>query len=286
MTLKHPVDSSQATRPRLRRCVALSSLLVISALSLALSQRGWAEVSCEIPDQTATEGDTFVASSEAEAELVQREYKLGQTGFKAGRYQEALSHFLRVYRVAAHPNLVYNIAVSFEKLKEYQSAISFYRCYLKLHPKSEIRAKVTFSIDTLTLLDAQERKRAEAGQVAPQPEPTRVWAWSGVALGGSALIGGAILGGYALSLDDDLGGFSDGDSAVAFRDLESRRDSSALTADVLMISGALLTSVSLYFALREAPRPSEEVSVSSSDSPLSGLKFNVGLNALTLSGAF
>ena len=85
-------------------------------------------------------------------EIARREYKLGLIDFKQKRYREALKRFIRVYRLQPHPNLVYNMARSFEELKEYQSAAEYYRKYLKIEPDSPDRAQIEITIETMEKL--------------------------------------------------------------------------------------------------------------------------------------
>ena len=78
------------------------------------------KVCAQANDQSKTNSQKMIRDKE-KLEIARSEYKTGLADFKAKRYRDALKRFNRVYRLQPHPNLVYNMARSFEELKEYKS---------------------------------------------------------------------------------------------------------------------------------------------------------------------
>ena len=203
--------------------------------------------------QAANQQNTRTAESKSpkkaeqeKLEIARREYKLGLVDFKQERYREALKRFIRVYRLQSHPNLIYNMARSFEELKEYQNAAEYYRKYLIIEPNSRDRAQVEITIDTM-------EKLAQKSQADQEQFLTKRVAWSGVAMGSIMVIGGAMFGVQALNRSETLGNYQAGDSLQDFNRTYQERDQAALLSDLFMLSGVAIGSVGLYFALKSQP---------------------------------
>jgi len=116
---------------------ALSALLCIAALATT-------------PAAIAGEADPAGRSGEQEAAAAA--YKKGVGYFKEKRFSDAIREFNKAYRLDPNAVLVFNMARAFEELKEYASAIEFYRKYLEMAPDAQDRASVEESIRTLELL--------------------------------------------------------------------------------------------------------------------------------------
>lgn len=97
-------------------------------------------------------------------------YKAGVEHFKAKRYVDAIAEFNKAYRIAPNAVLLFNKARAFEELKEYDSAIEFYRRYLDMEPEATDRAAVEDAIRTLELLSKRE-KAPETGTLVVQSTP-------------------------------------------------------------------------------------------------------------------
>ena len=266
------------------RCLGMISVLVLVGSSVA--GEVWAErsKSSKRPSVAKSSGE-FHDSDEEGLKIAQREYQAGLEDFKAERYRDALRRFNRVYRIKSHPNLVYNMARSFEQLNEYESAAIYYQRYLSLKPQSDDREQVSLTIETMKRLAAQKTSKATPKPVDRSGQRTLLW--SGVATGGAMMIGGIFLGARALSLDQELSDTNYGNSVGRFDDTLSRRDRAALFADVLTISGAAITGVSLYFMLRSlgAPRPTATTRAQA-DAAQPSFQMILSPSSLTVSGAF
>ena len=202
------------------------------------------------------------------------EYNLGLADFKAERYRDALQRFVRVYRLNPHPNLVYNMARSFEQLKEYQNAADYYRKYLDIEPSSKDREQVEMTISTMIRLAKDGENQVQTSE----QRTIRKVGWGGVVMGGTLILGGSMFGIRALNRSEELGRFGPGDSLQDFNRVESQRDEAALLSDLFMVSGVAISSLGLYFALR-SDKTQEESSVSS-------LHLSFSPNGLVFQGVF
>lgn len=272
MSIKPRPSSSKTT------CESITAYLMVILFlfhGLTIQDLSAKTLDLNTPQETKEDSNEVQASSQQEKLAIARqEYKLGLEDFKAKRYREALKRFIRVYRLQPHPNLVYNMARSFEELKEYQSAADYYRKYLKIQPNTPDRAQIEMTIVTMENL------------AKPSAQPTghserflsKRMAWSGVAMGSIMIIGGAMFGVQALNRSDSLNSFKAGDSLQAFARTYQERDQAALLSDLFMISGVAISSIGLYFALKAPPV------TTSSDKASISLSFTG--QGLSIQGAF
>ena len=206
-------------------------------------------------------------------EIARTEYKSGLTDFKAGRYRDALKRFVRVYRLQPHPNLVYNMARSFEELKEYKNAAEYYRKYLTIAPNSEDKAQIEITITTMEKLSEEQPIQP----VKPVENLLRKRVgWATAAMGTILIVGGAMFGVRALNRSEELRRFGEGDSLQLFNKVYDERNQAALLSDIFTISGVAIGSLGLYFALKPSSKQSTKRTVAIS---LTG-------NGLSIQGAF
>jgi hypothetical protein len=141
--------------------------------------------------------------------------------FAAGRYQEALDVFVKLYAEKLHPNYLRNIGRCYQNLGEPDKAISSFREYLRKAKgvTPEERAEIDGYIKEMEELKQQrsappppprpepkleappppvveERPSTLLAPVAPAPEPsppfyTRWWFWG--AIGGAAAVAAVVL---------------------------------------------------------------------------------------------
>lgn len=92
-------------------------------------------------------------SPPAEAESpAKAAYRAGVGFFKEHQYADAIREFNKAYRLDPNPVLVFNMARAFEELKQYDSAIEYYKKYLEMAPQAPDRAKVEDSLRALEIL--------------------------------------------------------------------------------------------------------------------------------------
>ncbi len=82
-------------------------------------------------------------------------YRQGVEHFKQKQFADAIREFNKAYRLDPNPVLVFNMARAFEELKQYESAIEYYRKYLEMLPDAPDRKTVEESIRTLEILQKQ-----------------------------------------------------------------------------------------------------------------------------------
>lgn len=93
------------------------------------------------------------ATREAEARSV---FEAGQTAFNAMRYVDALSYFRRSYGLSRRPELLFNIALCADRLRDDEMAISAYEQYLAAMPTAANEREVQGRLDALR--EAQRRR--------------------------------------------------------------------------------------------------------------------------------
>ena len=187
-------------------------------------------------------------SQPASAETLSQEeaeYEKGLTYFKAGDYERAVLSFMSVYRIAPNPNLVYNIARSFEELKRFNEAADFYTEYLKLKPTASDRAQIEITIKTLRSLGNNQPSTAQKTQRASSDTGTSgrtVLMWSAIGVGGALLATGVWSGLEASDAADQRDAAT---SANAYQSAQDKMSSAAGRADLLYLGGALFVGAGL-----------------------------------------
>ena len=88
-------------------------------------------------------------------------YDAGVEHFKAGRFQDAIVEVNKAYRLDPNAVLVFNMARAFEELKQYASAVEYYRKYLEMAPSAPDRKNVEETLRTLEILQKQTAAPAE-----------------------------------------------------------------------------------------------------------------------------
>jgi tetratricopeptide (TPR) repeat protein len=113
------------------------SFLLLIALALALPP---ARASADEPSDALAK-QRFAAAAQA---------------YREARYRDAIAGFLEANRLDPHPELVFNVGQSYEKLGDVANALRWYREYLRLAPGVVDRATIEASIRNL---EARLRER-------------------------------------------------------------------------------------------------------------------------------
>ena len=61
----------------------------------------------------------------------------GETAQAQGRYEDAIAEYQRAYALVPHANALFNIAVCYERLSDWQRSVEFYQRYLDDGPASD-----------------------------------------------------------------------------------------------------------------------------------------------------
>ncbi len=97
--------------------------------------------------------------------------------FAAGRYDQALELFAKLYAETLHPVYLRNIGRCHQNMREPQKAIDAFRDYLSKNKKmsAEERTEIEGYIQEMQALRDEQAKQAAAAQVRPvAPPPTAV----------------------------------------------------------------------------------------------------------------
>lgn len=116
----------------------------------------------------ASVGAQAPAAANPDDEIAKGLYLAGKAAFDAGRYQEAYDRFFESYEHSQRPALLYNLAVTLDRLRRDEEALSNYRGYLQEVPDAENRTEVENRIRALEAA-ANNRKREP---IAPVVTPT------------------------------------------------------------------------------------------------------------------
>src|SRR5690554_2857852 len=105
---------------------AISVLLSVALVSAALPSAVFAE---DLTEGTAAAGDETL-SPEERARRVESLASSGADAYRSGDFEGAIRAFQEGYRLEPVPNLLYNIAKSYEKLEKYADAVDYYQRFV------------------------------------------------------------------------------------------------------------------------------------------------------------
>jgi hypothetical protein len=109
-----------------------------------------------------------IAPGRAVAEVDSREMQ-AREAFAAGRYQEALDGFVKLYAEKLHPNYLRNIGRCYQNLGDPDKAISSFREYLR--KAKGLRADERAEVDGYIKEMEELKKQREAAAATPPPPP-------------------------------------------------------------------------------------------------------------------
>jgi tetratricopeptide (TPR) repeat protein len=146
------------------------------------------------------------SSMDAEARSI---FSAGQVAFESGRFERALEHFLHAYELSGRAQLLFNIAVTHDRLRHDREALAMFEQYLAAVPDAPnreevegriaiLRDAVSHSQPTLAISPADAAAAANEAQAsapittrdteARVPITRKWWFWTllGVAVAGVA----------------------------------------------------------------------------------------------------
>jgi len=168
--------------------------VVIAALFATLAFSGVARAEAPPGDGVRETASSEEAKSHFEAALVH---------YRAGRYRSAIVELEKAYGVdPTGKDLVYNLAVVYEKLGELDSAIHYLERYVALEPDPDEVKHANAAIERLRGARSELKQQREAAPEEPCPEPAaseathsgRFDGW--VALTGGVSLVSAIVGAF------------------------------------------------------------------------------------------
>jgi tetratricopeptide (TPR) repeat protein len=87
--------------------------------------------------------------------------ELGQEAYTQGRYKEAAQLFIDAFAASPFAAFLYNTAMAYEKAKDNDNAVLFYRRYLSAEPKAPDYAKIDVKIRALLAVSKTQIKPSE-----------------------------------------------------------------------------------------------------------------------------
>lgn len=242
------------------------TLLSLWSLSLCMSSHRGASpwVAAAWADDSVfddTRGD--VSINQEALDRAEELFFKGLTAYQAKRYQDAAKHFLDAHNLVPFRDLLFNIARSYEGLKNKEEAIRYYKLYIKTKPIDE-----TLIIQRVRELgDVNFRRAQRSIRVNPHdnsnptlsptpsleassPLPREPLTWSTLG-GGAALV--------AMSLYFGMDALNQAESAraastpKAYEDFKEAAEGSALITDISLTVGLVAIAGGVFLWLNERP---------------------------------
>jgi tetratricopeptide (TPR) repeat protein len=105
---------------------------------------------------------------EHEQAAARKAFKDGRAAFDAGRFTEALERFEHAYSLSGRSELLFNIGLAADRIREDERALEAFEQYLEETPDSTHRMQVEQRVIALReAIDREQRKQSRA--VAPTP---------------------------------------------------------------------------------------------------------------------
>jgi len=108
-------------------------------------------------DEPSPEDEAARAERLEEGRLL---FLAAQRAFDDGRYPDALSSFERSYELAEDPQILYNIAITLDRLRRDEEALEAFQTYLRLQPSTpdrrDIEARIRIIEDQISQENAVE----------------------------------------------------------------------------------------------------------------------------------
>jgi len=136
------------------------------------------------------------AGQEEEAQAL---FDAARMAYEAGRYDDALERFQEAYEQSGHPELLYNIGMSADRLRHDDEALEAFEAYLSAVPDAENRVSVQNRIEALRQAIAERdavptpAETAAAADTGADSAPiwSKWWFWTALA---ALVVGGVVLG--------------------------------------------------------------------------------------------
>ncbi len=247
--------------------------LVAAVLSAALAF-GTAKSFAQAP--TATSGDQEAAKAH---------FLAGSAYYEQANYPDAVKEFNEAYRLSKRPDLLYNIALCYERLEQLDLAVGALRTYLRDKVDAPDRAIIEERIRNLELKEAQRANPpVMAERAPPKPEPARhhfrdvMPAVIVGSVGAAILIASLGTGLAAHGLHEDLASKCPNNHCPDDPSLKSERDTGdalAISSDALLAVGAAALAVGIVLLIIELRAPPKVASLflPSPSSPLVAPRF-------------
>jgi tetratricopeptide (TPR) repeat protein len=219
-----------------------------------------------------------------DSEMVERarsHFNAGIQYYGDSRFEEAAQEFSEAYRLTGHPDVLYNLAQSHDRLEHYEEAIESYRRYLdEADADSSERQRVERRVRELeTLLAARAAGEDEtegnavvvAAPAAPESGGLGALPWITMGVGAASIIAAVAFGVTASGIHSDLEARCDaGGSCAGYdpTDDASRGSTFATLADVFGVVGGVILGTGIVLLAIDLSRDSGEAETSQADASL------------------
>jgi tetratricopeptide (TPR) repeat protein len=207
-----------------------------------------------------------LAQSANDQEAARAHFMAGSAYYEQANYADAVKEFTEAYRLSQRADLLYNIALAYERLEKWDQAIAALNQYLHDKPDAQDRAIIQTRIENLN-----KRRIAALAVVAPAPPPAppappRKQHVASLVVGGigvGALLASIGTGVAALELQSQL------DSVCPARRCPSSQQQGkideggalALSTDILIGVGAAAVLVGVILFVVESRHPQRSASL-------------------------
>lgn len=106
-------------------------------------------------------------------EAAKAHYAAGSAYYEQANYADAVKEFNEAYRLSKRTDLLYNIAICYERLDDFDDAIATLQKYLVERPDAKDRVTIENRIANLTKLRDQKRAAQPPPPQQPQPQPVQ-----------------------------------------------------------------------------------------------------------------
>lgn len=179
----------------------------LAALGLTLTLAATAAAQAPSGEGPPDEGDGAAAAPVDDGEA-RSLFEAGQAAFSDGRFEDALARWRESYELTEHPELLYNIATSLDRLGRLEEAMDEYEAFLEAMPDATNRNYVRRRVEVIR--EQIAGREADAASAPPpgtegapgvlddpverpsRGEPSRVGPAISFGLAGAALIAGVV----------------------------------------------------------------------------------------------
>jgi tetratricopeptide (TPR) repeat protein len=202
--------------------------------------------------------------------------------YEAKDYAGAIEDFKRAYEIKPVSNLLYNIARTYEKLGQFEEAVTYYERFVN-EPEVSVEArtdalarlKALREVVALRKQEADAKRKAEEDKLKaeeaarkaaeeeerrkklaalPPPKPDRTMSYIFMGAGGLALVGSGV---FALMASGAHGDFEDAATLADRRSAASDGQTYSVVADSLLGVGVVLAAVGVVFFFTAEPEQGE-----------------------------
>lgn len=251
-------------------------------------------------------GSSAWAPSDTEVEQARKSYEAGRASFEEGSYEDAIAAFERAFELSGEANLLYNIALAYDRLGELEPALEYLERYRKVAPEAEqeslrrrsegLQRRLAKQRESEAPAPAAPTKQQAAENERPSPKPGAAdsspsptarhdkppriygpasWGLTAVAAAGFGVgigFGVASLGRTTDAEDGCTGGYCSEDVRA---DVEASRRN-ALVADIGIVVGSLAVAGIIAIVSVRAVRAKQHSASVQARRALPGFAFGFG----------